>query len=278
MVEIPGGKFPMGSPFEEGQSNERPLHVVSLSAFAIDRYEVTAEQYAACVASGSCTQAGSGTFQTMGVAGAETHPINFVTWADAGAYCAWVGKVLPTEAQWERAANGPGGTDGLTWRRYPWSTPCTVTGPPASWPPCAPESTCPAEFNSPAMLDACEGEPWTAATARANCDEVDCHDGYPATAPVGSFPGGASVEGVHDLSGNVFEWVRDAHQSDFYATAGAVEPDPVKTAGEKHSQRGGGCDNFGYNVRVANRYGAAPSVSNFYLGFRCALGASLGAD
>ncbi len=103
------------------------------------------------------------------VLGRPDRPVVGVTWDDAGAFCAFHGLALPTEQQWERAARG---TDG---RLHPWGD-----------------------------------EPVTAERANrgaeACCQPSDA-DGFVMTAPVGSFPAGRSAEGVHDLVGNVWEWV-----------------------------------------------------------------------
>ena len=113
MIEIPAGSFTMGS--DKGLDGEAPPHQVELSAFWIDKYEVTAEQYQACVAAGSCAAAGTHeTTCNTGRTDRADHPINCVTWEQAQAYCTWTLKRLPTEAEWEKAARGADG------RLFPW--------------------------------------------------------------------------------------------------------------------------------------------------------------
>lgn len=110
----------------ECERDERPAYRVELSRFFIDPLEVTQAEYQACVAAGGCTPIDpgrcfvwtGGAFERGGrmpggLLGAD-HPAVCVTWFQARAYCASVGKRLPTEAEWERAAAGP------TRRRYPW--------------------------------------------------------------------------------------------------------------------------------------------------------------
>ncbi len=116
MALIPGGSFLMGS--ETGEPNERPEHPVTLDPYFIDLFEVSNEQYQACVAEGGCTQANlRNSFRRAGYRddpAFANYPVMGVTWNQANTYCTWAGKRLPTEAEWEFAASGP---DNFTW---PW--------------------------------------------------------------------------------------------------------------------------------------------------------------
>jgi serine/threonine-protein kinase len=116
MVYVPAGKFEMGS--EDGYSDEKPVHTVELSAYWIDKYEVSNGQYAKCVAAGVCTKPSStGSNKRSSYYDDpeyENYPVIYVDWHQASAYCQWAGGQLPTEAEWEKAARG---TDGRTW---PW--------------------------------------------------------------------------------------------------------------------------------------------------------------
>jgi formylglycine-generating enzyme required for sulfatase activity len=114
MVHVPPGPFYRGSPDGYGADDEHPGGAVDMSGYWIDRTEVTAGQYAKCVEDNGCDRAGTGAFCNFKSDGKERHPINCVTWFAADKYCKWAGATLPTEAQWEKAARGPGG------RLLPW--------------------------------------------------------------------------------------------------------------------------------------------------------------
>lgn len=112
MVPVAAGEFTMGcdETADEGcADDELPPHGVSLSAFEIDRSEVTQDQYAACVGAGAC-EVPSCTWNCE----LTNYPASCISWSQAKTYCAWVDKRLPTEAEWEKAARGEQGAT------YPW--------------------------------------------------------------------------------------------------------------------------------------------------------------
>ncbi|MFB0535443.1 MAG: SUMF1/EgtB/PvdO family nonheme iron enzyme [Anaerolineae bacterium] len=110
MVYVPAGEFTMGS--DKAESDEKPVHTVYLDAFYIDKTEVTNAQYRKCVEAGACDAPSETTYYDN--VNYAQHPVVYVSWNDANAYCRWAGKRLPTEAEWEKAARGIDG------RTYPW--------------------------------------------------------------------------------------------------------------------------------------------------------------
>jgi len=131
MVYVPEGEFEMGTSDEQRDrlieeniwdsrynDNEQPVHTVYLDAFWIDQTEVTNGQYALCVADGACQEPHSSASKTRisyyGNPEFKDYPVTYVDWYMAEAYCAWAGRRLPSEAEWEKTARG---TDE---RLYPW--------------------------------------------------------------------------------------------------------------------------------------------------------------
>jgi serine/threonine-protein kinase len=117
-VLIPEGTFLMGGADARASGDEKPVHQVTMNAFWIDQVEVTNAMYALCVKAGSCRLPVELKSETQPSYYANPdfndYPVIYVTWFMAKSYCEWVGRRLPTEAEWERAARGD------DTRTYPW--------------------------------------------------------------------------------------------------------------------------------------------------------------
>jgi eukaryotic-like serine/threonine-protein kinase len=236
MVEIPAGKFLMGcdSSNDECNSKQLPLHRVMLSAYKIDQYEVTNSQYQACVRGGACTPPKSNASFTRpayyGNPDFADYPVVNVDWFQSAAFCNWLDKRLPTEAEWEKAARGDADT-----RIFPWGN---------GSPDCA-------RLNYYSLDGFCVGD----------------------TLPVGAYPEGASLYGVMDMSGNVWEWVADRFGETYYESfpfkGWPVNPQgPAE--GDERVIRGGAWDLDLRGVRVSRRQWGIPSGFDTSTGFRCA--------
>lgn len=117
MVKIPAGPFKMGS--DTGDPDEGPVHEVDLPDYEIDKFEVTNVDFATFIDETGYVpyaekQGLAGGWRDEWGIGEDSHPVVSVTWDDAVAYCTWLGKRLPTEAEWEKAARGDDG------RIFPW--------------------------------------------------------------------------------------------------------------------------------------------------------------
>jgi formylglycine-generating enzyme len=276
LVDIPASTFRMGddSVWSYPGDGEAPVHDVELDAYRIDRLAVTNDAFAAFAdATGWRSDAErfgwSFVFagllpedfpDTRGVAGAEwwrqvygadwrrpegpqsslvgrgDHPVVHVSWNDATAYCRWTGTRLPSEAEWEHAARG-----GFAGRAFPWGNDLEPGG----------------EHRMNVFQGTFPGGNTGA-------------DGHLATAPVDAFaPNGF---GLHNVTGNVWEWCADWLDLAHYERDERQNP-RGPASGERRVQRGGSylCHlSYCRRYRVSARFGSEPESSAGHSGFRVA--------
>jgi len=228
-VTIPAGSFQMGS--QDGESDEKPIHTVTLKAFQMSKTEVTVKQYRSCVAAGVCSEPEScGIFGSPNWSSSpgskENHPINCVDWGQARTFAKWVGADLPTEAEWEYAARG--------------------------------------------------GQSFTYASSNS-LDDVAWYSSNSGgdTKPVGTKQ--ANAFGLHDMSGNVWEWTLDEYKSDYngapsdgHQAVGSIPTCSTKcdNGAARRVFRGGCWFYDASHLRVALRYCISPVPRNGNLGLR----------
>ena len=272
MVAIPGGVFVMGLPDDDVPEAElacaaelgyeqtedllklcdRLMNLraeetggareVYVSPFHIDRFEVTAGEYHACVQAGTCDLAPLVAGDTRTIR--DDLPVANVTWYDARTYCAYAGKRLPTEAEWEKAARGDDR------RHFPWGNVDAVD-----------------RANRGQMQDQTE-RPLGFLPDRLPSKLSDS-DGSSGPAPPGSYRFGRSPYGVEDMAGNVAEWVADWFSQGGYAGLSQIDPTGVG-AGTAKVVRGGSFADPRFFSRTYHRRKQAPDAATVNVGFRCA--------
>lgn len=244
---VPGGPFIMGrNSGPDIPLNQQPAHTVTLSPYLIDRYEVTVERYVEFLNNGnpehyhdSMTSAGiirNGSAFTFSPS-KKSHPITWLSWSDADAFCRFAGGKLPTEAQWEKASRG---TEG---RLYPWGNSFYI-------------GQTPPDFFLANYV----------AGFVSKDDFGYSYDGARYTAPTGNYPTATSIWGVYDMAGNVSEWCND-----WYANSFPQESfDPQgPLLGLWRSYRGGSYKNYPEELISTSRYRLDPSQRSDDLGCRC---------
>lgn len=232
MVLVKEGVFLMGS--DGGDADEAPAHLANLDTYYIDKYEVTNKEYRACVTGLGCELPKNTRYYVQ--PDHPDHPVVYVTWEMANAYCEWRGARLPSEAEWEKAARGD--TNSFN---YPWGS-----------------------LFLRSAANYCE----------QNCDhswsDPGGNDGFAMTAPVGSYASGVSPYGAYDMAGNVSEWVYDWYADDYYRNSSRDNPFGPES-GLYRVLRGGSWYNKPVDLQSFKRSFLRPNVAYNYTGFRCAV-------
>ena len=241
MIVIPEGEFMMGS--YEGPRNQRPEHSVWLDTYLIDQFEVTMHRYQKFLDEtkhdppplwddGASFEVGD-------------RPAVGINWSSAVAYCQWVGKRLPTEAEWEKAARG---TDG---RRYPWGHMQPFVDI--------------ANYNRGVWVDYAI----TLRSVTAGIKGMSIRHGLKE--------GGKSPYGLYHMAGNAAEWVSDWYDRNYYEESPKRNPTGPES-GEKKVLRGGSWEDMPQRLQVTARGSAEPNfpeeANDLTIGFRCAMNPS----
>jgi len=197
MMYIPEGEFWSGD--NQGEDDEKPAQSIYLDGYYLDKFELTYEQYQRY-----CKE---NKIEIDTQTNLANHPVVNISWTEANNYAKWVGKRLPSEAEWEKAARGgekipnwidqtpvPLITNPFPRRTYPWGN-------------LQPHNNANTHNNANGFF--CNYVAYDDITKR---DE----DGYSETAPVGSFLDGQSPYGIQDMAGNVCEWCQDKYDATFY--------------------------------------------------------------
>ncbi len=286
MVSVPAGSFDMGDPWNEGASDELPVHTVTLSAYEIGKYEVTNQEvcdvYNWANTQGYLTTASSTTAQAYGeelldldsedcqisYTGGEfvvdsrdgysmaDHPVVQISWYGAAAYCNWFSE-----------------SEGLT--------PCYDTG---TW-DCNFQANgyhlpTEAQWERAAAWDAESGyhyrfsnesDRFSTDTVNSNSSNPLGLSDQPYTSPVGYYDGETSPVGCYDMSGNVREWINDWYDSDYYTNSPATDPTaPPSTSSSYRCMRSGAWSNYPFECRSASRDYMSPGHRRNSCGFRVA--------
>ncbi|MFN0315511.1 MAG: formylglycine-generating enzyme family protein [Burkholderiales bacterium] len=245
LVVVPAGQFMMGSNSNESSlPDEKPAHLVKIAkSFAVGKYEVTFDNWHACVSGGGCRQADDEGW------GRGNRPVINVDHAAAKAYASWLSRKtgkryrLLSESEWEYAARGG------TVTAWYWGSIEEGIGIPAG---CLYANTHDqsSKTNRPDYA-------WLA---------HPCEDGYTYTAPAGTFK--PNPFGLYDMLGNVAEWVEDCEAS--YKDAPADGSAAVANDCEARVTRGGAWMHGPTWVRSAFRHPQTPGYANYTVGLRIA--------
>jgi sulfatase modifying factor 1 len=252
-VEIPAGEFRMGA--EDGDDDERPVRPVTLARFFIATHPVTNAQYAEFVRNTGhrapdvrdlpslVSPTAEAAFRELASPyvwrggdlprDRDLHPVTLVTHADALAYCVWLATRLGRPVRLPSEAEWErAARGGIDGRRYPWGDEIDPSR---------------SNFLPDAALKRMRG-----------------------TRPVGTFP--ANGFGLHDMAGNVWEWVADWYEPSAYASQGTVNPVGPVTGSMRLLRGGSWVTHDTLQLRCAYRHKVPPDTYAYSIGFRVACG------
>ena len=229
-----------------------PEHTIELTGFYLDKYEITNAEYQLFILANPdwapdgqlAEQYTDGNYLydwngTDYIKGEGNYPVNYISWYAANAYAEWIGKRLPTEAEFEYALRG-----GKDSKLYPWGDkdkPLRKIG------------------------NLCDK---SAKDMNADWQFIKGYDdGYAALAPIGVFDD--NKFGLYDISGNLAEWCNDWYDSNYYNNSPKTDPKGADD-GEYKMVRGGGWSHIPYSFLNARRYAQDPYTCLVDIGFRCA--------
>lgn len=242
---VPGGFAIVGSDTDEPV--ERPRRELELSTYYIDQHEISIADYDTCHAAGGCARRRNGHQKIMQPFVGPKQPMVPLDWAQAVRYCAWAGKRLPSEWEWEKASRGPDGDI------YPWGNE-EPTCERAQYRECAPRGC----------------KPYPGKEHRWDCNEHD-------TKAVGTYPAGHY--GVFEMAGNGYEWTQTAGMDDLTACGASCngrDPqgpcDGASSCGSTRVLRGGSWYWPAGRIRGSHRRVENTRSGNHRLSARCATG------
>ncbi len=245
----------MGSPDNEGKPDEHPRHRVYVNAFYMDRHEVSVGKYRKCVDAAKCSAPWTGVgCNWHNPERGDAYPVNCVDWTQAASYCKWAGMRLPTEAEWEKAARGGADT------KYSFGNTDSALADYAWYAKNSGMRDHPARFIAGRYLHL--------------KNYVNNYGGL--THPVGGKK--PNQFGLYDMYGNVWEWVADWYDENYYRSSPEKNPQgpPLGTRhrltfpgwrGMRRVIRGG---SWLHDPGSSRRWGFRPSMWYDIIGFRCA--------
>lgn len=230
MVFVKGGCFDMGDIFGGGAYDTKPVHRVCLNDYYMDKYEVTNAEFERWKP--DFERSRNAEYEGTKVSPGDRNPVVAVTWDEAKGYCESVGKRLPTEAEWENAARERG-------KNVQFGTGKDTIG------------------SDEANIDA----------SYARGSEIRKGEWRKKTLPVGSFSPNAL--GLHDMCGNVEEWVADWYDENYYKQSPKDNPQ-CTASGRYRVLRGGSWWMYAIGLYTTSRGNNPPGAHNEIVGFRCA--------